>query len=760
MIAGSLGPVASAFSICALVQPWRQRLTPGADVDLAPFVADPSWLIVVNAIQLVIAIVANLFLLLNMARRVRFTVAMPITIVGWYLSAIYLVALVASAAVHLVLPDPNSERIWSQAFWYGIFASLLYFVVASLLVVTAWGANHGRYEKDFQLTASQRTLMLQSIMFLMYLLLGALVFSTIEDWHYLDAVYWADVTLFTVGFGDIRPTTMLGRGLLFPYALIGVISLGLVVGSIRSLVLERGRRMLDARMIEKKRRGLVQCLTDHNEDDILTPVRDESGGDAVGKEREDHSSPPPPRRTKTGLSEFERREAEFRLMRRIQQSAAKRRRWVAMALSASVWLVLWLLGAFIFKNSEERYQGWTYFDGVYFCFVSLTTIGYGDFTPVSNPGRAFFVFWSLLALPTMTVLISNAGDTVVRSIRDTTNRLGGITILPGDQGALRDVKAILHTISCGLLFAEDDSVEETPPGFLGQARIRRLSGDDRDSDNDEDSRSLQKFRSEEALEDEERVLEESSRARHRAQRRRPKPGPEGPSAPAQAQNTLRLRRQQNDAGKGGFREDIEGSASPASNPTGVLETSPEPRASSAKPSASALPPRRALSLPPMPADRADYHILLIDEIARVSQHMKQKPPKKYSFVEWAWYLRLMGEDESSAQTHRRAMPHVHGRAGRRRAAGGSSSSVSQSAHRLTEEVDVDNGSTAAPGVSGSDGKGAGGGDEPAAHDGSWSWIGSRSPLMGRQDEAEWIHERLVMRLAEELRSARRGGDEE
>ena len=116
MIAGTLGPVASAFSICALVQPWRQHLAPGADVNLAPFIADPSWLIVVNAIQLVVAIVANLFLLLNMAKRVRFTVAMPITIVGWYLSAICLVALEASAAVHLVLSSPNSERMWSQAF--------------------------------------------------------------------------------------------------------------------------------------------------------------------------------------------------------------------------------------------------------------------------------------------------------------------------------------------------------------------------------------------------------------------------------------------------------------------------------------------------------------------------------------------------------------------------------------------------------------------------------------------------------------------
>ena len=43
MVAGTLGPVASAFSICALVRPWRQHLVPGADITSAPFVEDPIW---------------------------------------------------------------------------------------------------------------------------------------------------------------------------------------------------------------------------------------------------------------------------------------------------------------------------------------------------------------------------------------------------------------------------------------------------------------------------------------------------------------------------------------------------------------------------------------------------------------------------------------------------------------------------------------------------------------------------------------------
>lgn len=43
MIAGTLGPVASAFSICALVRPWRQEILPGETIDSATFIKDPIW---------------------------------------------------------------------------------------------------------------------------------------------------------------------------------------------------------------------------------------------------------------------------------------------------------------------------------------------------------------------------------------------------------------------------------------------------------------------------------------------------------------------------------------------------------------------------------------------------------------------------------------------------------------------------------------------------------------------------------------------
>jgi hypothetical protein len=55
---------------------------------------------------------------------------------------------------------------------------------------------------------------------------------------------------------------------------------------------------------------------------------------------------------------------------------------------------------------------WSFFESVYFIFISLLTIGYGDFSVKSNAGRPVFVFWVMLAVPTMTILIASMGATV------------------------------------------------------------------------------------------------------------------------------------------------------------------------------------------------------------------------------------------------------------------------------------------------------------------------------------------------------------
>jgi potassium channel subfamily K len=200
-------------------------------------------------------------LLLNMARRLSFAIAQSITIVGWFVSSFLLIALVGVANTSAFRLLPHERHALTQAFYYAIIAAVLYCIVAILMIASVAGAYRGHYEKEFRLTMSQRTLMLQTIGFMMYLLLGACIFKYIEGWNFLDAVYWADFTLLTIGVGDdFTPKTHLGRSLLFPFAIGGIVTVGLVIGSIRSLVLERGKKKMEARFTEKRRQRILTKL--------------------------------------------------------------------------------------------------------------------------------------------------------------------------------------------------------------------------------------------------------------------------------------------------------------------------------------------------------------------------------------------------------------------------------------------------------------------------------------------------------------------
>lgn len=441
-----------------------------------------SRVIAVNVVSLVCALIANLALSLNMARRIRFEIAQPIIIIGWYVSSILLVSLLIAVGVMMYKPE-NDGRIYTQGYFYGAFAAGLYFIIASLLVVTAYGAYKGQYRREYKLTNSQRTLMLQTIIFCIYLLGGSAVYARIEGWRFLDALYWADFTLLTIGIGNFIPETHLGRGLLFPYAIGGIVFLGLIISSIRTLMLEHGRQQMANILTARTHRFLVkEAFSDHNHLQGLVP---HLGSEETKNERE-------------------RQKREFITMRRARQLAMVQHKWLSLILSLTTWMALWLVGAVVFWRSESHFR-WSYFEALYFAYTSLLTIGYGDFFPISSLGKSFFVFWSLLAVPAITILISNIGDTIISFVRDVTLFLGEITILPGDQPWHERIKDLFR-ISWTEKWLQETTGEKNDPQDI-------LKGTDSNGDGGVGANGDGASRDRTALEAEEHKREESAHQR-------------------------------------------------------------------------------------------------------------------------------------------------------------------------------------------------------------------------------------------------------
>lgn len=77
-----------------------------------------------------------------------------------------------------------------------------------------------------------------------------------------------------------------------------------------------------------------------------------------------------------------------------------------------VWALLNLLfGTLIYHWLE----GWNYLDALYFCVISLATVGYGDFAPTTQIGRAFTIVYVINGIVMLLALFDRIR--IVRSRR-------------------------------------------------------------------------------------------------------------------------------------------------------------------------------------------------------------------------------------------------------------------------------------------------------------------------------------------------------
>ena len=144
----------------------------------------------------------------------------------------------------------------------------------------------------------------------------------------------------------------------------------------------------------------------------------------------------------------------------------------------------------------------------------------------------------------------------------------------------------------------------------------------------------------------------------------------------------------------------------------------------------------------MSLDEHHYRHVLISQLRKVYADANAATPKRYTYEEWQYFLKLLGENEEDASYHRKPP---------------TSKEEQREAAEIEQNNNPETGKTAQDRPGGERGRPgeANAGADRGTQVTKWSWIGAQSPLMGDQEEAEWLLERFFQRLEESLKSDER-----
>jgi len=177
-----------------------------------------------------------------------------------------------------------------------------------------------------------------------YLLGGAFLFMEFENWTYWESLYFCVISLSTVGYGDVTPSTNFEKFFTVVYLYVGIAFVAGIVGGLVGLAL--------GGMLEEDR-----------------------------TEEMESASPTP-----TGPKPW--------------YTLSKDQREILRACGMIAFLTL--IGSLVYYYNE----GMSWIDAVYFCMITLATVGYGDIDQKRETTKIFDIGFILIGVPLMALCVA------------------------------------------------------------------------------------------------------------------------------------------------------------------------------------------------------------------------------------------------------------------------------------------------------------------------------------------------------------------
>ncbi|NOC85174.1 two pore domain potassium channel family protein [Ruegeria sp. HKCCD6228] len=77
-------------------------------------------------------------------------------------------------------------------------------------------------------------------------------------------------------------------------------------------------------------------------------------------------------------------------------------------------LLAFTTGMILWASVFYRYvEGWSWLDSIYFSVVTISTVGFGDFSPETAAGKIFTIFYIIVGLGIFVTAATTVADTIL-----------------------------------------------------------------------------------------------------------------------------------------------------------------------------------------------------------------------------------------------------------------------------------------------------------------------------------------------------------
>ncbi|CAD5216529.1 unnamed protein product [Bursaphelenchus okinawaensis] len=219
-------------------------------------------------------------------------------------------------------------------------------------------------------------------------------------WTYPNSVFFATTVITTIGYGHLVPTTHVGRMVCILFALIGIPLLLVTIADIGRFLSEfLNYAHLSIRAFIKNVRRQSRRLSHFRR---KRPNSISGQSTATGTTVNAGSMNLNDLRDPTSLDEEDEEYNE----------EPKEPLRIPILMVLCVILSYTALGGLLFQKFEE----WPYMEAFYFCFITMATIGFGDYVPTKQMYTFITLIYIIFGLALATMCIDTAGTHYIRKI--------------------------------------------------------------------------------------------------------------------------------------------------------------------------------------------------------------------------------------------------------------------------------------------------------------------------------------------------------